>query len=121
MNGVNYYQLNDIYYDAITNAVVDLVYAFGEWKYNSIKNIIDNNSYINQTKYKNGGEKYEYSIDRNVYNNYYGTNYENDIIITVNKSNDTINDVTINYGFGSVSIKYTNINKIDKLDINIKK
>ena len=120
MNGVKYYQLNNIYYDAITKEVVDLVYAFGEWKYNSIKNIIDNNPYINQTKYKNGSEKYEYNIDKNVYNDYYGTNYENDIIITVNKVDNIINNASINYGFGSVNVKYTNINNIDKLDINIK-
>ena len=119
MNGHKYYQVNNIYYDALTKSIVDAAYAFDEWSYNNIKNITDHNSYINQTKYKNGIEKYEYNIDANIYNSYYNRNYSNNIIISITKENNIITNASINYGFLSVDIKYTNINEIDSLDINV--
>lgn len=119
MNGYKYYQVNNKYYDALSKNIVDASYAFDEWRYNNIKNITNHNSYINQTKYKNGIEKYEYNIDANIYNSYYNRNYSNNIIISITKENNIITSTTINYGFSSVDIKYSNINEIDNLDINI--
>ena len=94
-------------------------YAMDEWKYKNIKDITDHNPQTNQTKYKNGMEKYEYNINNAFYNNYYGRNYPNDIIIVITKDKDKIKEATINYGFGIVNIKYTNINEIDSFDIGI--
>ena len=74
MNGNKYYQVNNIYYDALTKNIVEAAYAFDEWSYNNIKSITDHNSYINQIKYKNGIEKYEYNIESNIYNSYYKNN-----------------------------------------------
>ena len=119
MNGNKYYQVNNIYYDALTKNIVEAAYAFDEWSYNNIKSITDHNSYINQTKYKNGIEKYEYNIESNIYNSYYNRSYPNNIIISITKENNIITSATINYGFSNVDIKYTNINEIDSLDINV--
>ena len=80
---------------------------------------MDNNSYSNKTSYKSGNIKYEYTINNLIYNNYYGTNYQNDIVINITVKENKIVDVIINYGFASVTISYTNINEIDDLDINI--
>lgn len=118
LNGVSYYSISDKYYNALTNVEVNIDYAIDEWSYNNIKNITDNNPYSNLTKFKAGIEKYEYNISKEIYNKYYNRTYPNDIIITINKSESNIVEATINYGFGSVSIKYTNINEIENLDIN---
>ena len=119
LNGTKFYSIDNIIYDEITNSQTTSNYAVEEWSYASIKNITDHNSYANQTKYKNGINRYEYSIAKEIYNNYYNTNYQNDIIITVTKNGDIINEATINYGFGIVNIKYTNINEIEDLNINV--
>ena len=81
--------------------------------------LTNHNAYTNQTKYKNGITKYEYNIEKSIYNNYYIKTYPNDIALTITKNGDFISDVTIDYGFGIVNIKYTNINEIDSLDINL--
>ena len=117
LNGVSYYSISDKYYNALTNVEVNIDYAIDEWSYNNIKNITDNNPYSNLTKFKAGIEKYEYNISKEIYNKYYNRTYPNDIIITINKTDSNIIEATINYGFGSVSIKYTNINEIENLDI----
>lgn len=117
LNGVSYYSISDNYYNALTNVEVNIDYAIDEWSYNNIKNITDNNPYSNLTKFKAGIEKYEYNISKEIYNKYYNRTYPNDIIITINKTDSNIIEATINYGFGSVSIKYTNINEIENLDI----
>ena len=119
MNGTKYYEISGIYYDANTKTKTDIGYAIDEWKYESIKNITNHNAYTNQTKYKNGITKYEYNIEKSIYNNYYIKTYPNDIALTITKNGDFISDVTIDYGFGIVNIKYTNINEIDSLDINL--
>lgn len=119
MNGTKYYEISGIYYDANTKTKTDIGYAIDEWKYESIKNITNHNAYTNQTKYKNGITKYEYNIEKSIYNNYYIKIYPNDIALTITKNGDFISDVTIDYGFGIVNIKYTNINEIDSLDINL--
>ena len=119
MNGTKYYEISGIYYDATTKNKVDIGYAIDEWKYESIKNITNHNPYTNKTKYKNGLKKYEYNIEKSIYNNYYIKTYPNDIVLTITKNGDLISDVTIDYGFGIVNIKYTNINEIDSLDINL--
>ena len=41
--------------------------------------------------------------------------------MNVTMENKIIKEVTINYGFGSVIITYTNINGIENLEINIDK
>lgn len=117
INGSNYYSISENYYDAITNAKTDIDYAIDEWSYKNIKSITDNNPYSNLTKFKAGTEKYEYNISKEIYNNYYNKAYPNDLIITINKSENIITDASINYGFGIVNIKYTSINEIDNLDI----
>lgn len=118
-NNNKYYFVDNIYYNALDKTVTNFDYAFNEWNYNSIKNIMDNNSYSNKTSYKSGNIKYEYTINNLIYNNYYGTNYQNDIVINITVKENKIVDVIINYGFASVTISYTNINEIDDLDINI--
>lgn len=117
MNDVKYYYLNDNYYLASTNKITTMPYAMNEWEYKSIEKIMDNNSYSNKVEYEDI-TSYEYNILSSVYNKYYNTSYPNDIIMTVSK-NDKIDSVSINYGFGKVEIKYSNINKIKNLDINI--
>ena len=117
INGSNYYSISENYYDAITNEKTDIDYAIDEWSYKNIKSITDNNPYSNLTKFKAGTEKYEYNISKEIYNNYYNKAYPNDLIITINKSENIIMDASINYGFGIVNIKYTSINEIDNLDI----
>ena len=119
MNGTKYYEISGIYYDANTKTKTDIGYAIDEWKYERIKNITNHNPYTNQTKYKNGITKYEYNIEKSIYNNYYIKTYPNDIALTITKNGDLISDATIDYGFGIVNIKYTNINEIDSLDINL--
>ena len=118
-NNNKYYFVDNIYYNALDKTVTNFDYAFNEWNYNSIKNIMDNNSYSNKTSYKSGNIKYEYTINNLIYNNYYGTNYQNDIVINITVKENKIVDAIINYGFASVTISYTNINEIDDLDINI--
>lgn len=118
-NNNKYYFVDNIYYNALDKTVTNFDYAFNEWNYNSIKNIMDNNSYSNKTSYKSGNIKYEYTINNLIYNNYYGTNYQNDIVINITVKENKIVDVIINYGFASVTISYTNLNEIDDLDINI--
>lgn len=118
-NNNKYYFVDNIYYNALDKTVTNFDYAFNEWNYNSIKNIMDNNSYSNKTSYKSGNIKYEYTINNLIYNNYYGTNYQNDIVIYITVKENKIVDAIINYGFASVTISYTNINEIDDLDINI--
>lgn len=119
INSKKYYEVGNTYYDALTKEVVNMDYAIDEWKYSNIKMITDNNTYTNQTKYKNGKEVYEYNIDNSIYNNYYGKNYSIDIIIIITKENNIITEATVDYGFGIATIKYKNINEIDNLDINI--
>ena len=118
MNNIKYYSIDNKYYNAQTKELANITYAIDEWSYNNIKSITDHNSYTNQTKYKNGKEVYEYTIDKNTYNNYYQKTYTNDINITITKENNVITEAIINYGFGTVTINYTNINEIDNLDIN---
>lgn len=118
-NNNKYYFVDNIYYNALDKTVTNFDYAFNEWNYKSIKNIMDNNSYSNKTSYKSGNIKYEYTINNLIYNNYYGTNYQNDIVINITVKENKIVDAIINYGFASVTISYTNINEIDDLDINI--
>ena len=118
LNNTRFYLIDDKYYDA-NNSITTINYALNEWQYNNIKMIFDHNTYSNLTKFKAGIDKYEYTLSKEVYNNYYGTSYPNDVIISIYKSGDVINSATINYGFGSVEIKYTSINEIDGLDIKI--
>ena len=120
MNDKKYYGIDNKYYDAITKNLISIDYAINEWSYNNIKGIIDHNTYNNQAKYKNGKEVYEYTIDKNFYNNYYQKSYPNDINITITKEKNVITEAIINYGFGTVTINYSSINEIDSLDINIK-
>lgn len=118
-NNNKYYLFNNIYYNALDNTVVNFDYAFNEWSYKSIKNIMDNNSYSNKTSYKSGDVKYEYIMNNLIYNNYYGTNYQDDIVLNITVKENKIGEVVINYGFASVTISYTNINEIDEMEINI--
>lgn len=118
LNNTRFYLVDDKYYDA-TNRITTINYALNEWQYNNLKMIHDHNTYSNLTKFKAGIDKYEYTLSKEVYNNYYGTSYPNDVIIAIYKSGDIINSATINYGFGNVEIKYTSINEIDGLDIKI--
>lgn len=118
LNGTSYYSVDGMYYDAVTKTNTTINYAINEWTYNNIKTITDTNHYSNLTKFKAGIEKYEYNLTKEIYNQYYGTNYPNDLIITINKSGNIITDASINYGFGTVNIKYTSINEIESLDIN---
>ena len=118
LNGTSYYSVDGMYYDAVTKTNTTINYAINEWTYNNIKTITDTNPYSNLTKFKAGIEKYEYNLTKEIYNQYYGTNYPNDLIITINKSGNIITDASINYGFGIVNIKYTSINEIESLDIN---
>lgn len=117
MNNIKYYYLNNNYYLATTSNITEIPYAINEWGYESIKNIIDNNSYSNKIEYEDN-VRYEYNVVSSVYNSYYNTNYTNDITITVIKD-EFIESASINYGFGIVDIKYSNINKIKNLDISI--
>lgn len=119
LNNTNYYSIDDKYFDDVTKTQVDIAYAIDEWKYSSIKNITDHNAYSNLTKYKSGIEKYEYNLSKEIYNNYYGNTYPNDIIITITKKDNNISEATVDYVFGKAIIKYTNINEIDSLDINV--
>ena len=119
LNGSNFYSIDGIYYDTITKNKVEVNYAINEWSYKNIKHITDTNPYSNFTKFKTGIEMYEYNLNKDIYNKYYGTNYSNDIIITINKSDDLITEASINYGVSNVDIKYFNINGIDSLDINV--
>lgn len=118
-NNNKYYYIDNIYYDAITRQNANITYALGEWRYNSIKDLMDKNSYSNKTEYKDGNIKYEYTIDHLVYNSYYNTNYDTDLILNINEVNNHISEVTINYGFGQVKITYEKINEINNIDINI--
>lgn len=118
-NNNKYYLIDNIYYNALDKTVVNFDYAFNEWSYKSIKNIMDNNSYSNKTSYKSSDIKYEYIINNLIYNNYYGTNYQDDIVLNITVKKNKISDVVINYGFASVTISYTNINEIDEMEINI--
>ena len=40
-NNNKYYFIDNIYYNALNKAVANFDYAFNEWNYNSIKNIMD--------------------------------------------------------------------------------
>ena len=119
LNNIKYYSIEDKYYDEISNTETDISLSIDEWSYNKIKYITDHNPYSNLIKYKNGEEKYEYNIDKDTYNSYYGRIYPSNIIISITKDKNTISEAIVNYGFGSVDIKYTNINEIDSLDINV--
>lgn len=116
-----YYYVNNRYYNALDNSIIEYPYNLIEWQYSNIKNIINSNKYSNVTKYKDGLNKYEYIINYEDYNNYYNKNYTSNIIMNVTMENKIIKEVTINYGFGSVIITYTNINGIENLEINIDK
>lgn len=119
MNDIKYYSIDDKYYNEVSKMQIDIVYALDEWKYSNIKNITDHNTYSNLTKYKTGMEKYEYNLSKEIYNKFYGKSYSNDIIITITKKENIISEAIVDYGFGKVIIKYTNINEIDSLDINV--
>ncbi len=119
MNNNKYYYINNKYYQANNNSLVNINYALNEWDYNSIKSIMDNSEYSNKLEYADDIIKYEYNISNLDYNNYYQTHYNNNIIITVTLKDEIIDSASINYGFGLVQIKYTNINNIKNLDINI--
>ena len=120
INNTNFYYLDGNYYNELTHEMVKVDYALNEWSYKSVKNITDHNSYSNVTKYKSGDSKYVYNISKEIYNNYYKSTYMNDIVITITKnSKDIIYEAVINYGFGVANIKYTSINEIDYLDINM--
>ena len=119
MNDIKYYSIDDKYYNEVSKMQIDIVYALDEWKYSNIKNITDHNTYSNLTKYKNGIELYEYNLSKEIYNKYYGKSYSSDIIITITKKENVISEAAIDYGFGKVIIKYSNINEIDSLDINV--
>ena len=119
INGSKFYYVDGNYYDELANSITKIDYPLNEWNYNNIKSITDHNNYSNVTKYKSGDSKYEYIISSNIYNNYYGSAYTNNIIVTITKnSDDFITKASINYGIGSVNIEYININEIERLDIN---
>ena len=118
MNDIKYYYLDNNYYLAVNKELTNMPYAMNEWEYESLKNIMDNNSYSNKIEYIDS-TLYEYNIGISVYNNYYNTNYPNNIVITIVKKDDKIESASINYGFGKVEINYSNINKIKNLDISI--
>lgn len=118
LNNNKFYFINNNYYD-INNKLTNIIYSTIEWQYPSLKKIMDNNKYSNKVSYNSGTSKYEYKINKDIYNDYYNTNYQNDILLTITKKNDKINCATINYSFGIVNITYKNINEINNLDINI--
>ena len=80
---------------------------------------MDSQKYSNTTRYKNGLINYEYLIDLDNYNNYYGQNYQNDIIMDIVYDGSVIKSVNINYTFATVEIIYTKINEIEDIEINI--
>lgn len=114
-----YYFVNNNYYQAIDNKIIDVGYNLVEWRYQSIKNIMDKNNYSNKLEYEDGSIKYEYIIDYMTYNSYYNTNYTNNIIINIIVADEKIKTVNINYLKETVAITYENINNIKDLDINI--
>ena len=118
MNDIKYYYLDNNYYLAVNKELTNMPYAMNEWEYESLKNIMDNNSYSNKIEYIDS-TLYEYNIGISAYNNYYNTNYPNNIVITIVRKDDKIESASINYGFGKVEINYSNINKIKNLDISI--
>ena len=119
INNQKYYMVDNNYYDSTTKEIINIDYAMDEWTYDNIKSITDHNSYTNHTKYKDGKEVFEYTIDKNSYNDYYQKTYANNIIMSISKEDGVITEAIVNYGFGIVEISYTSINEIDNLDINI--
>lgn len=118
-DNVKYYFVNNKYYNALDNSIVDYPYNLIEWQYSNVKNIMDSQKYSNTTRYKNGLINYEYLIDLDNYNNYYGQNYQNDIIMDIVYDGSVIKSVNINYTFATVEIIYTKINEIEDIEINI--
>ena len=121
INNNKYYQIDKTYYDEKTNLKINPDYPLEEWEYKNIVNIMKNFKYSDKTSYKSGIVKYEYNITSLAYNNYYTRNYQNDIIIDITLTNNLITEANINYTDFSVDIKYSNINEIDNLDLNIEK
>lgn len=119
INNNKYYFVNNNYYQAIDNKIINIDYSLVEWRYASIKNIMDKNNYSNKLEYEDGSIKYEYIIDYMTYNSYYNTNYTNNIILNIIVNEEKIKSVNINYLNETVSITYENINNIKDLDINI--
>ena len=121
INNDKYYIIDNEYYFAKNNLKIDISYPINEWAYENLNKIKDNFTYSNNTSYKSGMIKYEYNISSTDYNKYYNSSYTNDILIDIIVNKNIITEASINYINYKVDIKYTNINEINNLDINIEK
>lgn len=125
INNEKYYIKEGSIYTSNNQKIESFEYPLLKFKYSIMDNIINNYKYETKTEYKDGNIKYEYIIPIKEFSQYYneGNINEGNVLITITK-NDYISQIDVDlkeyYNVNNylVTIKYSNINGIESLDIN---